>query len=327
MIQNKLTYIGKENNIPVSMYGFGALELGWYRKYVQKEDAAELARAAVQEGIRFFDTSTLYGSLRSEWILGYALEGVKREDYTIATKAGYDMTGYAPDFTMPPEFPPCCYDYDFIMRSVEGSLKRLRTDYIDIVHIHDANDDEQFKAAMDGAYRALSDLRDQGVIRGIGVGNNYANQMAKFAAAGDFDAFLCAGRYSLLDHATFLEEVQELAEQKNIAITVGGAFSSGISADPYAANPNFNYLPAEPAMIQKAQEMDQICQKYGATLRDAAAQFPAFNPVVKSICLGVGSLAHMQENLNSWKKDLPTELWQELQQKGYIHEKAFLPEV
>lgn len=307
------------------MYGFGALELGWYRKYVQKEDAAELARAAVKEGIRFFDTSTLYGSLRSEWILGYALEDVKREDYTIATKAGYDMTGYAPDFTMPPEFPPCCYDYDFIMRSVEGSLKCLRTDYLDIVHIHDANDDEQFKAAMDGAYRALSDLRDQGVIHGIGVGNNYSNQMAKFAAAGDFDAFLCAGRYSLLDHDTFLDEVQELAEQKNIAITVGGAFSSGIAADPYAEKPHFNYLPAETAMIEKAQSMDKICQKYGVSLRDAAAQFPSFNPVVKSIVLGVGSIAHLDNNLHSFETDIPADLWQELKAEGYINAKAPVP--
>ena len=320
-------YAGKQNNIALTTLGLGCLSIGWYRKYMQKEDAVELIHKTLQRGIRFFDTSPLYGALESEWRLGYALEssGVKREDYTIATKTGYDVTGYAPDFTMPPEFPPRFYDYDFTMRSIEGSLKRLRTDYIDIVHIHDADDDEMFQAAMNGAYKALEKLRDQGVIRGIGVGNNYAKRMAAFAKAGDFDAFLCAGRYSLLDHDTFLEEVQELAEQKNIAITAGGTFSSGLASNPYAEAPFFNYLPAEPDMIQKAQAMDQICQKYDATLRDAAAQFPSFNPVVKSIVLGVGSVEHLDSNIESMNKDLPAALWQELKGKGYIHPNAPVP--
>ena len=247
---------GKNKDITITKLGLGCLEVGWYRKYIQKEDAVELIRECIRQGVTFFDTSTLYGAFRSEWILGLALDGVNRFDYTIATNAGYDMNGYSPDFTMPPVFPPRCYDYDFIMRSVEGSLKRLNTDYLDIVHIHDADDDEMFAAAMNGAYRALSDLRDQGVIRGIGVGSNYSGQMARFAAEGDFDAFLCAGRYSLLDHDAFLDEVQELAEKKNIAITCGGVYSSGIAADPYAEKANFNYLPATVETRNKAQKID-----------------------------------------------------------------------
>ena len=326
MKHTDIHYGGRNDQLAFTTLGFGGLEVGWYRKYVQHEDAIALVQEAYNSGVRVFDTSPLYGATRSEWVIGAALKDVDRSSYVLSSKAGYDVTGYAPDFAIAPNVVPRNYSYDFIMNSVEGSLKRLNTDYLDIVHIHDTEDGEDFKLVMDGAYRALSDLRDQGVIRGIGFGNKYNSQMLNAATAGDFDAFLCACRYSLLDHEDFLNDLQEIVEKKHIAIMAGGVFSSGLASNPYAENPMWDYLPATPEQIKRAQDVDKICKKYNVTLRQAAAQFAIFNPVVKTVVLGCGSSEHFQDNVRTFSNlDIPVDLWQELKHLGYISEKAPVP--
>ena len=328
MKNNDIILGGLDNQLKFNKLSFGGLEIGWWRKYVQKEDAIELVQKAYDMGIRTFDTSTLYGALRSEFIIGDALEGIDRSTYTLSSKAGYDVTGFAPDFCVAPYVVPTNYSYDFIMRSVEGSLKRLKTDYLDICHIHDTSDEDDYAQVMDGAYRALSDLKKQGVIRAIGAGNKFNNQLKNAAVNGDFDAFLVACRYSLLDHEDFLNEIQPLCEQKNISIMAGGVFSSGLASNPYAPNPVYDYFPASPEMVQKAQNIDQICKKYGVTIRQAAAHFPLFNPMVKTVVLGTGSMKNFLDNYHTmYNLDIPVALWHELKDRGFISSKAFIPEL
>lgn len=324
MKSTEVVYGGINNQIAFTRFGFGSLPIGWYRRYVQQEDAVALVQSAYQNGVRLFDTSPLYGALRAEWILGKALNGIDRSTYTLASKVGYDVTGYAPDFVLAPYVIPRNYTYDFTMRSIEGSLKRLNTDYLDIVHIHDTEDGDDWNVIMNGAYRALSELKSQGVIKAIGFGNKYNSQMLRAMQEGEFDAFLCACRYSLLDHSEFLEKIQEQAAKKHIAIVAGGVLSSGIAANPYEERPMMDYVPATQAQIKKARDMDQICRKYGISLLQAALQFPAYNPVVKTVVVGCENIDMLKENQKDFEVEIPKEMWQELQKKGYVNEKAFV---
>ncbi len=318
---------GKDNQLAFTGYGFGSLSVGWYRRYVQQEDAIALVRRAYDKGVRVFDTSTLYGALRAEWILGAALEGIDRSTYTLSSKSGYDVTGYAPDFVIAPNVIPRNYSYDFTMRSVEGSLKRLKTDYLDIVHIHDTEPQDDFKEVLNGAYKALAELKEQGVIRGIGFGNKFISELKRASAADvDFDACLCACRYSILDHKDWLDEIQDIVVEKNIAVMDGGCFTSGIAADAYEPVPLWDYMPASFDQIKKAQDIDKICHKYGGTLRQAALQFPTFNPAVKCVVVGTGSIEHLDEDMHDFDATLPVELWKELKELGYIDERAMIPE-
>lgn len=318
---------GQQNQLAFTQFGLGGLEVGWWRKYTQQEDAIALVKEAYNEGVRVFDTANLYGATRSEWIYGRALAEFDRSSYTLSTKVGYDVHGYAPDFVILPNIIPTNFSYDFMMENVEWSLKRLNTDYLDIVHIHDTADTDDFSAVMNGAYKALDELKSQGVVRAIGFGNKYCSQMKLAAENGDFDAFLCACRYSLLDHKLWLDECQEIVEKKNIAIMAGGIYCSGLGANPYGAAPQYDYMPASIEQIKKAQDIDKICRKYGLTIRQVSTVFPRYNPVVKTTVIGTGNIEHQKDNVKQFNEvEVPAALWAELKAGGYIDERAFLPE-
>lgn len=311
-----ITYVGKKR-IPVTRLGLGCLSLGYLYKEVEENDALQLIRKTYDLGIRFFDTSVLYGATQSERRLGEVVPSFKRQSFVLATKAGYDVTGYSPDSVLPPVVPPRFYDYDFIMKSVENSMKRLGLDYLDIVHIHDP--DGMYNQAMDGAYKALDKLRSEGVIGAVGAGMNQSAVLTQFALNGDFDCFLLAGRYTLLDQSA-LEDLMPVAVEKGISIFAGGVFNSGLLANPYANKPMYNYKPAEAELVQKAQEIDKVCAKYNVPLKAAAIQFPFFHPAVASVIIGVGSIKHLKENIEMFNYKIPNELWIELKQKNLIAE-------
>jgi D-threo-aldose 1-dehydrogenase len=320
----EISYVGAKK-IPVTKLGLGCLSIGWLYKEMSKDAAIELIKGANELGINLYDTSPLYGALQSEWRLGFAFKDMQREKFTISTKVGYDVTGFTPETVLAPIFPPRYFDYDFTMRSVEASMKRMRVEFLDIVHIHDADTDGMYKQAMEGAYRALEDLRSQGVIGAIGAGMNYASSLARMARNGDFDAFLMAGRYSLMDHVSCLNELFPVALEKKVAIFCGGVFSSGIMANPHAKNARFNYQPATPEVFDKVRNIDKICKRYNVPLQAATVQFPTFHPAVKSIVLGCGSLERLKENITMLEYKIPVELWAELKSGGYIHEAAPVP--
>ncbi|MDR1677653.1 MAG: aldo/keto reductase [Deltaproteobacteria bacterium] len=316
-----IAYVGK-NRIPVTKLGLGCLPLGYLYKAVAEEEALKLVRETHNLGIRFFDTAILYGATQSERRLGEVLPSFDRDSFSLATKVGYDVSAYTPDTVLPPNIPPRSYDYDFIMKSVEASLKRLKLDYLDIVHIHDP--DDLYSEAMNGAYKALDLLRTDGLIKAVGAGMNQSAMLTQFAKNGDFDCFLLAGRYSLLDQSA-LKDLLPVALQKNIAIIAGGVFNSGLLTNPYSDKPMFNYRPAESDWVKKAQQIDVVCREFKVPLMAAAIQFPYAHPAITSVVIGAGSLDHLKQNINMLEYKIPPELWTELKKKKLINEIAPVP--
>lgn len=293
---------------------------------VGDEEACATIHCALRLGLTLLDTAPLYGHGLAEARLGSALATVPRDAYILATKVGYvvrDVTpaAHACERGPAPE-PPRDYSFDGAMRSASGSLERLRLDRIDILHIHDPED--HFREAMEGAYRALDQLRAQGVVRAIGAGMNQPGRLVEFALAGDFDCFLLAGRYTLLDQAG-LQRLLPLCLERGIAIFVGGPFNSGILADPYDANVRFDYEPAAQAWVDKARRIDAVCERHGVPLKAAAIQFPLAHPAVASVLTGARSTAEIEENVRMANLAISPELWAELKAEGLLPEEAPTP--
>ena len=234
--------------LTVTRLGFGGAPIGGLFSAVSDSDAVATVRRAWDLGIRYFDTAPLYGYGTSERRVGTALAGMPRDELTISTKVGrlirpsdaiaddadidrQELAGREDAFYVGtgPVRPVFDYSFDGVMRSVEESLERLGLERIDIAFIHDP--DDHWEAAIGGAYPALERLRADGVVRAIGAGMNQSAMLARFAREGDFDVFLLAGRYTLLDQSA-LADLLPICEQKGIAIVMGGVMNSGILADP-----------------------------------------------------------------------------------------------
>ena len=209
---------------------------------------------------------------------------------------------------VPPVNPVFDFSYDGVMHSVEESLERLGLDRVDVLHIHDP--DEHYDEALSGAYRALDRLRAEGTIGAVGAGMNQAEMLVRFARDADFDCFLLAGRYTLLDR-TGARELLPLCAERGIGIIAGGVFNSGILANPTPGG-TFNYQAAPLDIVERAQRLAAICKRHGVELKAAAIQFPLRHPAVAVVLTGCRSVAEVEENVRMFQTRVPDELWKEL---------------
>ena len=281
---------------------------------VSDDEAHSVVEAAWNAGIRFFDTAPLYGHGLAERRLGTVLRTKPRDEFVIATKVGRLLRADAPPepgqsyVDVPAVNPVFDFSADAVMRSLEESLQRLGLDRVDVLHIHDP--DQHHDQALSGAYRALDRLRGEGTIRAVGAGMNQAEMLARFAREADFDCFLLAGRYTLLDR-TGARELLPLCAERGISVIAGGVFNSGILANPRVGG-TFNYQAAPPGVIARAQQLATICESHGVSLKAAALQFPLRNPAVPVVLTGCRSVAEVDENKQLFESRIPEELWREL---------------
>jgi D-threo-aldose 1-dehydrogenase len=218
------------------------------------------------------------------------------------------------------------------MRAYEQSLLRLGLDRIDVLLIHDVDVhthgadaiDRRFAEAMDGAYRALTRLRDAGEIRAIGVGVNEAEMCARFARAGDFDCMLLAGRYTLLDQRA-LDEFLPLAEKKGLGLMLGGVFNSGILATGPVRGAKFDYKDAPEPILQRVRAIEAVCARHRVPLAVAAVRFPFGHPAIASVVLGAVTPDEVTRNVTSLNASVPAQLWRDLVASGLLREDAPLP--
>ena len=213
------------------------------------------------------------------------------------------------------------YSRDGVLRSVEDSLTRLGLDRIDILFIHDP--DEHWEAAIGQAYPALHDLRAQGVVGAIGAGMNQAEMLTRFAREGEFDVFMIAGRYTLLDQPA-LRELLPLCEEKGIAAVAVGVMNSGILADP-RPGAYFNYQPASDELVARAQRIAAVCARHGVSVKTAAIRFPLAHPVVVAVAAGVRTIDHFEDYPRAFDTPIPAALWEELRHEGLIDPAAPVP--
>ena len=306
-------------DLRVTRLGLGTVALGFLYAPVGDEEATATVESALELGLRLFDTAPLYGDGGAETRLGSVLGVRPRESFVVSTKAGFDIAeGRRPlngfDYRFYLEAPRD-FSYDGVMRNLERSLRRLKLDRIDIVHIHDA--DEHFSEAMEGAYRALDRLRAEGAISAVSVGMNQAEMLARFAASGDFDCFLLAGRYTLLEQGA-LEILFPICARRNISILIGGVYNSGILADPYDPNANYNYSPARQLVVEKARNIEAVCRRHGVPIKAAALQFAAAHPVVAAVLCGSRSADELRENDRLFRLAIPEDLWKELKHERLL---------
>jgi D-threo-aldose 1-dehydrogenase len=314
----------------VSRISFGTAPLGDLYTRLDEEQAIQAIVAAADGGMNLFDTSPLYGHGLAEHRLGAALRRLSRDEILLSTKVGrwmtparndHDKSGYAGGL---PFAATVDYSYDGTMRSIEQSLLRLGVSHVEIVLIHDVDRrnhgdaiDARFHEAINGAWRALEKLREEGVIRAAGIGVNEADICVRFAEACDLDCVLLAGRYSLLDQTaqkTFLP----LAQQRGIGVILGGVFNSGILATGPVSGAKYDYSDATPEVIARTNKIIAICDRYAVPLPVAAIHFASQHPAVASVVLGGVSSNEVQRNLTAFHAVVPNALWVDLKAAGLI---------
>ena len=319
--------------------GFGAAPIGNFLRPIPEEEAGAMVERAWNAGMRYFDTAPYYGHGLSELRLGHYLRWKPRHEFVISSKVGRVLTA-APRETI--DFKPWVdgapfrsrfdYSYEGTMRSFEDSLQRLGLGTIDILFIHDADvfthgpemQKVYFKQAMDGCYRALVELREQGLVKAIGVGVNNWEVMLDFMKAGDFDTLLVAGRYTLLEQEA-LNELLPLCERRGTAIVIGGGFNGGILATGAVPGAKWNYAPAPAPIMEKVKKIEAVCARHKVPLAAAALQFLLAHPAVASHVPGTRNVAQMNQNLELVAHPIPVAFWQELKAEGLVRQDAPVP--
>lgn len=308
------------SGVTVSRLGLGTSPLGGLFSAVDAGQAAATLDAAWSAGIRYFDTAPHYGAGLAERRLGDFLtaSGRPRTEYTVSTKVGRLLV---PGDSAPGDeafdvdeglVRVRDYSADGVYRSLAQSLERSGLDAFDVVLIHDP--DDHWEDAVRGAYPALARLRSEGGVRAIGAGMNQTGMLSRFVRETDLDCVLVAGRYSLLDR-TAADELLPLCAKREVGVLVGGVFNSGILAAP-APGATYDYAPAPEAVLCRAQALAQRCAAHGVPLAAAALQFPYRHPAVTSVVLGARSAREITENVDHAAREIPQELWDELDALG-----------
>ncbi|MCB8882052.1 aldo/keto reductase [Acidisoma cellulosilytica] len=325
--------------LSVTALGLGTAPLGNQFRVVTEADSQAVFDEAWNAGIRYFDTAPMYGHGLAEHRTGEALRLRNRHDYILSTKVGRMLVParreevISPFWVDPLPFQVSYdYSYDGVMRSVEDSLQRLALEYIDIAFIHDidvfTHGPEQqpvvFRQAMEGAYKALHRLREEGVLKAIGVGMNEWQACQKALEEADFDCFLLAGRYTLLEQDA-LDSFLPLCVERNVAIVLGGCYNSGILGTGAIAGAYYNYGPAPQPIIDRVAKIESICREFSVSLKAAALQFVLAHPAIPTVLAGTRSAKHMKENIALLSQGIPAEFWDALRQSDLIRPDAPTP--
>ncbi len=325
----------------VSRMGFGGAPLGNLYKRIDEADAQAALDAAYAGGIRYFDTAPQYGLGRSEYRFADALGRFGRENVSLSTKIGRLLLDCGPDEVTPEAFVDVprkriVFDYsrDGVMRSWEASKHRLRVEKVEILYIHDlcvfsqgsqeASDAATAQLFDEGGYDALQELKAAGEIGAVGVGVNEWEICERLLRRADFDAFLLAGRYTLLEQEA-LNSFLPLCVEKGAGIILGGPYNSGILATGPMEGAHYNYAPAPQHILDKVTKMQAVCKAHDTPLIAAALQFVLGHPAVRSVIPGGVSAAEVETNVALLSRAIPAALWSDLRSEGLIHPDAPVP--
>jgi D-threo-aldose 1-dehydrogenase len=323
--------------------GFGTAPLGNMFRDIPEAEARSTVEAAWNDGIRYFDNAPFYGAGLAEIRIGEALAGKPRGEYVLSTKVGRLILDEVEDVSARdlgekgdvfkhgrPNRIVNDYSADATLRSIDDSLKRLKTDRIDIVWVHDVAQDFYgdewlgvFESARKGAFKVLDRLRDEGLIKAWGLGVNRVEpiELLLDLQASRPDAFLLAGRYTLLDHARALQRVMPKVEERGLGIVVGGPYSSGA----LVGGPNFEYAPAKPEILKKVARIKAIADLHGISMKAAGLQFALAHPAVAAVIPGASKPDRIAEDSAALATQVPAAFWQELRAQRLVSPDAPLP--
>ncbi|MFG2438229.1 aldo/keto reductase [Streptomyces sp. NPDC048508] len=323
--------------------GFGTAPLGNMFRAIPDEEAAATVEAAWDQGIRYFDTAPFYGAGLAELRLGEVLARHPREDFVLSTKVGRVILDETEDPAARdlgekgglfehgrPNKMVNDYSADATLRSVEDSLKRLRTDRLDIVWVHDVAQDfygdewlAAYESARTGAFRVLQKLREEGVIKAWGLGVNRVEPLELTLDLDEPkpDAFLLAGRYTLLDHDRALQRLLPSAAEQDVDIVVGGPYSSGI----LAGGTHFEYQQAPAHIVEKVERIKAVARRHGVGIKAAALQFSLAHPATAAAIPGATRPSRIAEDVAALGERIPAGFWAELRAEHLIAQDAPVP--
>jgi D-threo-aldose 1-dehydrogenase len=326
--------------VEVTALGLGTAPLGELFVKVEDADSDAVIAAAWDGGVRYFDTSPWYGRGLAEHRLGRMLYRRPRDAYVVSTKIGRVFR--RPLNSEPikdqwigglPFRPAYDYSYDGVMRSFEDSLQRLGLNAIDLLLIHDLDIwehkradrlDAYFQQLITGGWKALVELREAGVIKGIGAGFNSMGAIPRFLDLFDIDFFLLAMRYTLLEQDVLDMEFPRCAE-RGVGVVIGGGYNSGILATGAVPGALYNYAPAPPAVLERVAKIERVCARWNVPLPAVALQFPLGHPIVASIIPGAVARGQVEQNVAAFTRPVPSELWAELKHAKLIRPDAPTP--
>ncbi|MEU6665985.1 aldo/keto reductase [Streptomyces sp. NPDC046727] len=325
--------------------GFGTAPLGNMFRAIPDEEAAATVEAAWDAGIRYFDTAPFYGAGLSEIRLGEVLAGRPRDAYVLSTKVGRVILDETEDPAARdlgekgglfehgrPNKMIDAYTADATLRSIEDSLRRLKTDRLDIVWVHDVAQDFHgdnwlavYESARTGAFRVLQRLRDEGVIKAWGLG---VNRVEPIELTLDLDeprpdAFLLAGRYTLLDHDRSLQRLLPAAAARGVDMVVGGPYSSGI----LAGGQHFEYQKAPDHVVAKVERIKALAAAHQVSIKAAALQFALAHPATAAVVPGATRPSRIAEDVAALAERVPAAFWAALRQENLIASDAPTPTV
>lgn len=318
--------------------GFGGAPLGNLFQAVDDAQAEQALAAAWAHGLRCFDTAPLYGNGLSEQRIGRFLRGKPRDSYVLSSKVGRVLTADASagEATSGYVQAPRChvrFDYsaDGALRSIDDSLRRLGVDRLDVVYIHDidhrthgAQQPLRFGEAMEGAWPALQRLRDEGVVRAVGLGVNETRPCLDALQHGDFDCFMVAGRCTLLDSSAH-ETLIPACAARGVCLVVAGAYNSGILASGAVPGAHYDYAPASKAMLARVALLEGVARAHGVPLRAAALQFALGSPVVSQVMVGVRNASEVADADAMFRHAVPSAFWRALQEQGLLAPQVPVP--
>ncbi len=317
-----------QTDLEIDVLGLGCAPLGGNFVDLDYAQAAALIQAAKDAGIGYFDTAPWYGFGRSERVVGDLLRG---NDYVLSDKVGRLLApggvDNPEDFGMIDPLPfHVIYDYSYggIMRAFEDNLQRLGLDRIDILLAHDIGtfqhgdaNEKHFKDLAEGGYRAMDDLRKAGSVKAIGLGVNENQVCLDALAIGDWDVFLLAGRYTLLEQ-TALNELFPACEAAGTTIICGGPFNSGI----LVGREMWNYAKAPSEIVEKARALGALAEEFSIPLAAAALHFPLGNPIISSVIPGPRSKEELEQIIPWFETPIPSDFWSALYDRGLVDDRA-----
>lgn len=328
------------SQLDVTVLGLGGAPLVGLKAPVLEAKARGAIEAAYAAGLRLFDTSPFYGLGLSEHRMGVVLREKPVHDFVLSTKVGRYLVPEAPEKVDHRLFHGTLnmrlvldYSYDGVMRAVDQSFQRLGIERIDLLHIHDIDIwsqgsrdayEKRFAEAMEGAYRALHELRRQGVVGAIGIGVNEVEPCLRAAAAGDFDCFMLAGRYTLLNHDA-LEALLPLMARKGMGLLIAAPYNSGILATGAVPGARYNYQPASAEMMARVASIEAIAQRYAVPLQAAALQFPLGHPAVAAVVPGAVNAGEVEHNVALMRHTIPAAFWAELKAEKLLPAQCPVP--
>ena len=320
-------------SVEVTVLGLGCATLGGHRVPVTRGEAESIVRAAWASGVRYIDCAPFYGYGQAERCVGDALRDMPRDEWVLSTKVGRLLRPRSEAPATEPYRHPLPfntafdYSYDGVMRAFEDSLVRLGLARIDILYAHDIGaaqhreaHSEVMRIFRDGGYRALEELRRNGQVRAIGIGVNEREVLLEAMDWGEWDAFLLASRYTLLEQDP-LDDLLPKCEQSGISIVVGAVHNTGI----LAGRDSWNYRPAPPEIVARVNAIRTVCDRHGVSLIAAALQFPLAHPAVAAVLPGPRNVEEMEENSELLRYPIPPGLWADLRNVKLIRPDAPTP--